>query len=367
MRTRGASMQQAITGQRGIRWVVLALLFSLVATFMAVIPAEAGSEGQLGGRDDKPNGRAGDEPAAADHAPDRDARGRATTSRGAARALEAIQRRTERFVAEHGTEHTFASYIDADTGQIVLQTDAPDAVVDDLTRMSGEAEKRAVRRADVRRTTTSDASHWHRRNDIEWYWGGAGITDGGGICSSGYAVQSSSGYRYSVTAGHCFANWSQVQTESQNNTYGWAAARRLPTVTGDPMDMELVYGKNYAGRIYTGGIFSTSSAPVAAAGRAYVGYDNYCHSGRTTGENCGHTATSTSGQVCTQSGCKSPVIVYQGGNLAQGGDSGSPFYAKDYQGRAWIRGHHIAGNSTTGFAQPWTTVASEYNVSIVTG
>lgn len=357
-------MQQAIKGQRGLRGVLLALLFSLVATVVAVVPAEAGNDAEPA---DKPNDHAADTPAAADHAPDRFARGRAAASPGAAKALEAIQRRIENYVAKHGTTHTFASYIDADTGQIVLETDAPAVVVDDLTKMSDEAQERAVGNATIRRTTTSDTSHWHRRNDIEPYWGGAGITNGGGVCSSGYTVQSSSGYRYSVTAGHCFATWAKVLTESGNNTYGWVIGRRLPTVTGDPMDMELMYAKSYAGRIYTGGIFSTSSAPVAAAGQAYVGYSNYCHSGRTTGENCGHTATSINGQVCTQTGCKSPVIVYQGGNLPQPGDSGSPFYAKDYYGRAWIRGHHIAGNSTTSFAQPWTTVASEYNVSIVTG
>ena len=47
---------------------------------------------------------------------------------------------------------------------------------------------------------------------------------------------------------------------------------------------------------------STSSRGVVAAGGAYSGYTNYCHSGRTTGENCGHTATSTNAQVCTAVG-----------------------------------------------------------------
>jgi hypothetical protein len=341
---------------------MLALLLSLMATVVAVAPAEAANDA---GRADKPNDQAAEAPAGADQAPDRFALGRATASPGATKALEQIQRRIEKFVATHGTKHTFASYIDSDTGQIVLETDAPASLVSDLTRMSDEAQERAVRNAKVLPTTTSDT--WHRRDDIPWYWGGAGITSGGGLCSSGYTVQNSSGYRYSVTAGHCFANWAKVLTESGNNTYGWVIGRRLPTVTGHAMDMELMYGQNYAGRIYTGGIFSTSSAPVAAAGQAYVGYNNYCHSGRTTGEHCGHTATSINGQVCTQTGCKSPVIVFNGGNLPQGGDSGSPFYAKDSYGRAWIRGHHIAGNGTTGYAQPWTTVASEYNVSIVTG
>ena len=59
------------------------------------------------------------------------------------------------------------------------------------------------------------------------------------------------------------------------------------------MDMELVGGRSYAGRVYTGGVTSTTSRGVANAGAAYEGYTKYCHSGRTTGENCGHTAQDT--------------------------------------------------------------------------
>ena len=87
--------------------------------------------------------------------------------------------------------------------------------------------------------------------------------------------------------------------------------------------MELLSGSSYAGRIFTGGVTSTTSIPVVSAGSASVGYNNYCHSGRTTGENCGHTAVSTNAQVCTQTGCKSPVIAFTGGVLSQGGDSGN--------------------------------------------
>src|SRR5688572_7345357 len=101
--------------------------------------------------------------------------------------------------------------------------------------------------------------------------------------------------------------------------------------------MELLYGESYAGRIFTGGVISSTSRPIVAAGSASVGYNNYCHSGRTTGEQCGHTATSVTAQVCTATtGCKYPVIRFTGGVLPQGGDSGSPFFAKDANGGAWI-------------------------------
>ena len=130
--------------------------------------------------------------------------------------------------------------------------------------------------------------------------------------------------------------------------------------------MELLNGQPYAGRIFTGGVLSSTSIPVVAAGSASVGYTNYCHSGRTTGENCGHTAVSTTAQVCTATGCKTNVIAFRGGVLSQGGDSGSPFYAKDARG-AWIRGHVIAGNGTTSYAETWNKVTARYGVSIVTG
>jgi len=207
---------------------------------------------------------------------------------------------------------------------------------------------------------------WNRRDDIPSYWGGAGITAEGFICSAGYTVQNSVGTRFMVTAGHCFNNGASVLTESGANWFGTVSNRRLPTVTGDASDMELVGGSSYAGRVYTGGVFSTTSGPVVAAGTAYVGYTDYCHSGRTTGENCGHTANSINAQVCTQSGCKSPVIAFTGGTMIQGGDSGGTFYAKDGSGGIWIRGNVIASDGTTGWAEPWTTISPTLGVSIVT-
>jgi hypothetical protein len=107
---------------------------------------------------------------------------------------------------------------------------------------------------------------------------------------------------------------------------------------------------------------------VHGAGGAVVGFNNYCHSGRTTGERCGHTVRSTTAQVCTETGCKSPVISYTGGVIQQGGDSGGAFYALSGDGTSvFIRGHVIAGSSTTGFVEPWTVTQPTYNVSIVTG
>ncbi|SDY99650.1 hypothetical protein SAMN05444365_104488 [Micromonospora pattaloongensis] len=298
-------------------------------------------------------------------APDRAAGVRAASSAATA-ALATIQTRVARYVATNGTRYTFGSYLDPATGNIVLETDAPAGVVSALTDLSGAAtaQRQAATGVQVRRASATDA--WHRRDDIQPYYGGGGITAGGAICSSGYAVQNAAGTRFSVTAGHCWANGTSVSTESGANNYGTVSDRRLASVTGDAMDFELIGGRSYSGRVFTGGVTSTSSIPVVAAGTAYVGYTDYCHSGRTTGENCGHTANSITAQVCTATGCKSPVIAFTGGTMIQPGDSGGSFYAKDASG-AWIRGNVIATNGVTGYAQPWTVISANLGVSIVTG
>lgn len=306
-----------------------------------------------------------DSVAAKDAAAAPDAGSGQTVPSAAAAALATIQHRIATYVAYNGTKYSFGSYVDPSTGKIMVDTDAPADVVASLTNLNGAVARAAVATptVEVRWQTTRDA--WHRRDDIPPFYGGGGIAAAGAICSSGYAVKIASGARFMVTAGHCYANGTTVRTESGARVYGTVFARRLPTVTGGAADMEVIGGSQYAARVFTGGVVSATSIPVVAAGPAFVGYANYCHSGRTTGEQCGHKATSTTAQVCTATGCKSPVIAYVGGVVQQPGDSGGAFYAKDASG-AWIRGHVIAGNSTTGYVEPWTVVAATYGVSIVT-
>jgi hypothetical protein len=353
--------QHSSTAARGARAALAVLALALVAA-LASAPAHADADAADGG---KPTSTPSNAAPGADQAPDRSARGGGNASPAATQALKAIQQRIANYVENHGTEYSFASQLDSDTGRIVLETNAPASVMAGLTSMSDPDRQREVGRAQIRRAAITDA--WHRRDDVPSFWGGAGITNSGGTCSAGYAVKNWWGTVFSVTAGHCFANGANALVESGLRSYGTVSSRRLPTVTGHAMDMELVGGQSYAGRVYTGGVTSTSSRPVVAAGAASAGFTNYCHSGRTTGENCAHTATSTNAQVCTATGCKSPVIAFTGGTMIQPGDSGGAFYALDGSGGAWIRGNVIATNGTTGWAQPFTTVASEYGVSIVTG
>lgn len=278
-------------------------------------------------------------------------------------ALAKIQGRIAAHVAKKGTKYTFGTYSDPATGDVVVDTDAPDSLVAALTDLKADKSLASVK-VKTRKSKIKDA--WHRRDDIPAYYGGGGLLASGSLCSAGYAVRNWWGTRFMVTAGHCYANGTNVNTESNLRRVGVVSGRALASLGSGPVDMELLGGESYAGRVFTGGVFSTTSIPVVSAGNAVVGYSNYCHSGRTTGEQCGHTATSVTAQVCTQTGCKSPVIAYTGGTIQQGGDSGGAFYAKDSSG-AWIRGHVIASSSTVGYVEKWDKVASRYGVSIVTG
>ena len=278
-------------------------------------------------------------------------------------ALATVQTRIADYVAKNGTKYTFGTYGDPATGNVVVDTDAPASLVASLTSLKG-VESAVGIKVQTRQETTTDT--YQRRDDIPSYWGGAGLLASNALCSTGYAVQDSSGNRWMVTAGHCYADGTSVNTESNLHQVGIVTGRALASLGSGPIDVEFLAGQSYAGRIYTGGITSSTSIPVVAAGTAYVGYNNYCHSGRTTGEQCGHTATSITAQVCTQTGCKSPVIAYTGGVVQQGGDSGGTFYAKDASG-AWIRGHVIAGNSTTGYVEPYTQITARWAVTAVTG
>jgi hypothetical protein len=283
-------------------------------------------------------------------------------------ALELIQGRVLAYVAAHGTRYSFADYVDPATGRVVLQTDAPADVVAAVTDLTGTASAtaaEAARATVVQRATTSDA--FNRRDDVAPFYGGGGITNRQFICSDGFAIHTGGKVRM-VTAGHCFANGTQVLTESTARVEGTVSKRHLPTVTSDKKDMELLGGQSYAGRIFIGGVTSSTSSPVHGAGAAVVGFNDYCHSGRTTGEQCGHTDTSNNAQVCTETGCKQPVISYTGGTVQQGGDSGGTFYV--YSGdrqSVFVRGHVIAGNSTTGYIEPWTVTKNTYSATIVTG
>lgn len=252
------------------------------------------------------------------------------------------------FHADAGN-YSYASYFDAASGKVVVNSDAPSSVTEALSGQFGGT-------LDVRAGGPSDA--FSRRADTPPFWGGASIKSGAGVCTAGFVVQKG-GSRFMTTAGHCFALGANVLTTDGNLSMGTIVQRGpIP-----PFDMELIGGKSYGSSIYVGGTNSTTSKKVVAAADPAVGFVGYCFSGQTSGEKCNLKVDSVTAQVCTQTGCKSPVIQFSGG-APQGGDSGSPFYLPSGS-NAHIRGMVIATNGTTGWAEKWSRISSNLGVSIV--
>jgi hypothetical protein len=268
-------------------------------------------------------------------------------------AVDRFQARiAERNFHPRAADHAYGSWLDLTSGVMVVETDAPDDVVDELVAgFPGPVE--------VRRGAVND--DLGRRSDPPPHWGGTSITNGSSVCTAGFVVKNSSGTRYMVTAGHCFGLWSAVYNTGGGYHMGWVV-RRGPI---PPRDMELIGGKSYGSYVY-GGDTTGYGRKVLSAGDPVVNFTGYCRSGQTTGERCGQKVTSVTAQVCTQSGCKSPVIAYSGGVMSAGGDSGAPFYLPSSGNGVYIRGMHIASGSSTMYAERWSSIAANYGVSIVT-
>jgi hypothetical protein len=249
-------------------------------------------------------------------------------------------------------KHTYASYLDLTTGKMVLRTDAPSDVTQPLRSEFG---------ADLVVQAGGPQDSFSRRADTQPYWGGSSIKSGGGVCSAGFVVKNSAGTRYMLTAGHCFALGATVLTTDGNASVG-TVVRRGPI---PPYDMELIGGKSYGSYVFSGGTNSNTGRHVISAGDPAVNFTGYCRSGQTSGERCGQRVTSVTAQVCTQTGCKYPVIAYDTGYPSQPGDSGAPFYLPSGSD-AHIRGMNIASGGGVSYAEKWSRISAHLGVSIVT-
>lgn len=322
----------------------------------------AETRGALGAYFDEANGQhvlvvpAGMRPSAADLARSIGAPARVQSVDVTKAAVDAFRSRlSARTFHAEATNHTYASYFDVMSGTMVVQSDAPAAVVTALTAgYPGEV--------DVR--TGSMTEDFSRQSDTSPFWGGAAIKNSSGaICSSGFTVRKSSGVRYMTTAGHCYGLNTNVLTRGGNLSVGTVVQR----ASISSRDMELIGGKSYAARIYVGGTNSTSSKAVVGAANPVVGTTGYCRSGQTTGERCGQRVASITASFCPTSGCKHNVIAYTTGGLSAGGDSGAPFYWPSSSTTVSIRGMHLGSSSTgTMFAERWSTISATLAVSIVT-
>ena len=274
------------------------------------------------------------------------------------RTVDTLQDRiAKRAWSPAAKNYNYASWLDLKTGKLVLQTNAPRSVTAELSKgYTGVIEQQdgAIR------------DSFSRRADTSPFWGGSSIKSGGSVCSSGFIVQRG-GQRFMVTAGHCFAVGANATTTDGNLSVGNVTQRGpfLPWPL-QSFDMELIAGASYGSSIFVGGTNSSTGKHVNGAGDPVVGFAQYCRSGQTSGEQCGQTVQSVDAQVCTQTGCKSPVISYTG-QVSQPGDSGAPFYVHSVDGsNVFIRGLNVASGGSTSFAEKWSRISSNLGVSIVT-
>jgi hypothetical protein len=257
--------------------------------------------------------------------------------------------------APEAPKYSYSSHLDLRSGRVVVQTDAPPEVTEQLLKEHPEE-------IELRESKPIE-DMFHRRDDVPSFWGGAAITSGG-TCSAGFTVRKPSGARFMTTAAHCWSVGSVVRTPT-GRLFGAVVQRGTLNSWWffDNRDVELIGGQSYAPRVYTGGVTSTSSKAVVGASDPVAGVTGYCTSGQTTGEQCNQTVQSTGAIVCTQTGCKWPVIEYTGGP-SQPGDSGGSMYLPGASGQVFARGSVIAGNGTTSFAEPWSRMSSAMGVSI---
>jgi hypothetical protein len=272
--------------------------------------------------------------------------------------IDTLQKRiARRDFSPQAKQYNYASWLDLKTGKLVLKTNAPRSVTAPLSQgYTGviEQQDEAVR------------DTFSRRADTSPFWGGSSIKSGGSVCSSGFIVQRA-GVRHMVTAGHCFAVGANATTTDGNLSVGNVTQRGpfLPWPL-QSFDMELISGASYGSSIFVGGTNSATGKHVNGAGDPVVGFTQYCRSGQTSGEQCGQTVQSVTAQVCTQTGCKSPVISYTG-PVSQPGDSGAPFYVYSADNsNVFIRGLNVASGGSTSFAEKWSRISSNLGVSIVT-
>jgi hypothetical protein len=251
------------------------------------------------------------------------------------------------------TNYSYASYFDLTTGKLVLDTDAPDSVIESLSSEFGA--KIEVRKGGV----TEDFT---RRADVSPFWGGSSVKSNGWTCTTGFPVKKSTGTRYLVTAGHCYELGWNVYT-SDGNLHVGSVVQRAPIAS---RDMELIGGKSYGSSVFVGGTNSSTGKSVIGAGDPAVNFTGYCRSGQTTGEHCGQKVISVTANFCPTSGCKTNVIAYNTGGASANGDSGAPFYLPSGTSSVYARGIHVGRNTSTGtmYAEKWSTIASTLGVSI---
>ena len=267
-------------------------------------------------------------------------------------AERVVRHRVREHVGRYGNVDSFGVYLDAVAGFVIVDTDASDVVLGGL--VVGYAGQVRAHRAGVE-------DSFSRKSDTSPFYGASGVRPavGTGTCSTGFTVVKNN-TRSLLTAGHCYTVGQAIVTENGGVTVGTVTASFAAT-----HDMATIGGQTYSAMIYMGGVDSTAGKAVLSATDPVLNAGGYCHSGRTTGEQCGHKVVDLDALACTTSGCKDGVVAYTGGTVHGLGDSGAPFFVKDAAtGNVRVRGLAFARSKDqlTGYVEPYSRITAKLGV-----
>jgi hypothetical protein len=210
----------------------------------------------------------------------------------------------------------------------------------------------------------------------------------GGGCTLSFAVRTVRTHRSgSLTAGHCVGTLaggpsydvSQTRNGKGNTTdpgdrlgLVGPAAYRLGR-GGDSAFMALAADRSIKASIFTGGVASNTTIPVAGIARLHAGL-RVCYSGAASGEHCGFTVAGPAETVTFPDNRHRYRIHHEWRATASScpsrpGDSGSPVYVKRH-GRAYAVGILSGGQKQSGrcpfFFTPVQLALSELHLQLFT-
>ncbi|MFD2768366.1 S1 family peptidase [Micromonospora eburnea] len=239
-----------------------------------------------------------------------------------------------------------AWWVDAATNQVVVSVDST------VTGAKLERVKAAAARTGGTVRIEAEAGVLSTRIS-----GGQAIYAGGGRCSLGFNVRSSSGTTYFLTAGHCTnigSTW--YSNSSQTTVLGTRAGTSFP---GN--DYGIVRHSNSAnatGNVY---LYNGTYRDVTGAANAYVGM-SVTRSGSTTGVHSG-SVQAVNATVNYAEGSVSGLI--RTNVCAEPGDSGGSLFSGNSAVGLTSGGSGNCSSGGTTYFQPVTEPMSVYGVSII--
>lgn len=238
-----------------------------------------------------------------------------------------------------------ASYPDPEKNRIIAEV----GTVDDafLYRLARKFDSSSIA---ILVTEEQNGDPASRESDTSPFYGGANVNG----CTTGFSWHSGS-TEMMLTAGHCFSSGGSASTPVQsmgavNSTSeeNWDSGTGTVLMTGEATsrgDLALIRipsGKYSSATVFRGGYDSGTTRSVAGKwARSPAGGDQYCTSGRRSGELCGWVVQWSAAGNYTYSSGDVARRVWRGDKRDYciiAGDSGGPVYTVNSSGQAVAKG-----------------------------